>query len=256
MSKKLTLSAMLLAAMCTISINNAKADETILADCVDTCGNKVVAGFDLLFLRPHRQGGANADNLFGFESTPRFMLAYETARGAGVRAEYLSFDHAEGVGLAGNLSSIDMANLDIGIYKRIGLGQSTNVEFSGGVRFNEYDDQNWAIDAQSTSFSGWGGYLGMQAWHDLGWDTSGYVRGKWAVLMGNGGAFGVKGFDLALTQQELAIGLEKTFCVCGVEAAVHGGWEWQNWEGYGATNVLANGGTGFGGWAFGLSSSF
>ncbi len=250
MLKRITLGAMLISALCASSTKQVNADEAIWSDYVDTCSNGIVADFELLLMNATRSDGFSRAGIFDYTAAPRFRVGYESALGAGARIQYFAFDRAVANGHNGALSSIDVFNIDAEIYKQLDLGEAASVEVSGGIRYNDYSDQNVADAGQQTAFSGFGGYVGVQAWHDIGFNFRGYARGKWAILSGDGNDNGTVEFDVNRTHQEIAVGVERCVEVRNVVATLQAGYEWQDWDQY---QDNTDGSVGFNGFVLGVN---
>lgn len=120
---------------------------------------------------------------------------------------------------------------------------------SGGVRHGDYRDFNIADAGQFTSFTGWGGFVGLRATQDMVFDSQAYIRGKWAMLADDSNDNGSIGFDANRAQQEIAIGMEKAVDVGSMIVTGRAGYEWQEWDGY---QDNSDGGISFSGFLFGL----
>lgn len=213
----------------------------------DGCGGWFLET-DLLFMELNRADGFSQD-VFGYETAPRFRIGYETSEGAGVRFQYWSWEHSAASGQNGAPSGADTYNLDLGAYRTLTLARGLDLELSGGVRYSDYSDFNIADAGQVTGFTGFGGYLGVKVTQDMLFDTQGYVRGKWVLLADDSNDNGAVGFDANRGQQELAIGIEKELSIASMTTTGRFGYEWQEWDGY---QDDSDGGLSFAGFILGL----
>ncbi len=136
----------------------------------------------------------------------------------------------------------------------------TNLEISGGIRYNEstYNDRVFGTNNQSL---GWGGLFGIRGSVKTRLGGELYARSKWAVLMGDGTTFGAlpnSGFDLVRNQWELALGYQHDICLRnGMVVTPRVGAEWITFTGAEAGIGLP--GTfndiGLGGFVFGIGIS-
>ena len=161
------------------------------------------------------------------EVSPRVRLAYETSHGAGLGTELWKFHHAVQDGLDGDPSVIDTYSLDIGLYKKLGLGTGSRVELSDGVRYNDFRDDNVTEEEDVTRFGGLGGFVGLRGWQHLGFKCDGYARMKWAMLFDDEAVDGGDSdYDVVRRQQEIALGVERCTSIGSCLASVRLGAEW------------------------------
>lgn len=136
--------------------------------------------------------------------------------------------------MEGDLSVLNTYNLELGLYKGLRLGRSSKIELSGGVRYNDYQDQNYSDENDElTSFSGLGGYFGVHAWQGLGFKFNGYTRIKWAMLYASSEREGDDlVYDTTRRQQEMALGVVRCANIGSCLATLRVGSEWLNMQGY------------------------
>lgn len=237
---QLTLAAMM---ACLSGGTNALATED---------SGQVLFSAELLFLEANRSDGANSD-FSDYEAGSRFELAYETAEAVGIRFQAFEFSNNYAVGQNGAPSAIDTYNLDLEIYRRLNLARGFELEVSGGLRYNDFEDLNFGDAGQTTQFSGVGGVLGLEATQQIGFGLQGYVRGEWAFITDQSNDNGATGFDTNRTQQELGLGLARDFCLRGIQTTAHAGLEWQDWGGY---QDDSDGSLGLQGFAMGLDMAY
>ncbi len=216
--------------------------------CCDPCGGGWVADAELMFLRYHRAGGLGATtaNEFDFAASPRLTLGYEGPSGFGARVRYWEYDQ---VNKAQNVS-VDTFNLDFEVFQEIQLNSNTSVEMSAGIRKNDFEEIDSGVFPLlgiviPTSFSGWGGLLGVEVNRESRLGTL-YAHGRYAVLMGDidtattawGGLIptptttAFSGIDHTGHQMEIGLGIERSFELLGATATATAGVEWSNWSNY------------------------
>ncbi len=250
MLQRITFGAVLVGVVSAVSFQSASAEETYLAGYIDTCSHGIVGDAELLFLRPHRGDGFTRNDTFGHEVAPRFRIGYENELGAGIRVQYWSFNHSEVDGNDGAPTSIDLYNIDLDFYKRMNFGTCTSFELMGGIRYSDYEDVNFADTRQTIALDAWGGYVGGQLWQELPCQFRGYARGKWAIMSGDNIDNGRYEYDVTRTQQEIGLGIERTFLMGNLLATVQAGAEWHNWGDY---QDNADSSIGFAGYVIGVN---
>jgi len=248
-------------------LNGGSIADDCLDCCCDPCGGGWAAEAELPFLRYHRAGGLGATNAseFDFATSPRFTLGYEGANGLGARVRYWEYDQ---VNEARNIS-VDTFNLDFEVFQNIQLSSNTSVEMSAGIRKNDFEE----IDSSGviplpvaivipTSFSGWGGLLGVEINRESRFGTL-YAYGRYAILMGDVSIATatwapipatniVRGIDHTGHQTEIGLGIERSFDILGATATAKAGVEWSNWSNYSYEFRSV----GFGGFVLGLGVNY
>jgi hypothetical protein len=214
--------------------------------------------FEATFLKFHREddfNDANEDDVYGLEFSPRFTVGIVGANCLGFRIRYWEWDHADG-----NVD-VDTYNVDFELFTVTELSCRTTVEWSAGIRYNDYDfldAQVGAVDAES--FSGFGGLFGIRVSHALNDNLGVYGRALWAILMDDGGdiqgdivGVGSNQFETVRQHQEVGFGVQYATCLnSGSVLAARVGLEWSDWTSYedGDESV------GFGGVVFGIGLNY
>ncbi len=195
------------------------------------------------------------DAEFDYEASPRLTLGYVGCDGLGVRLRYWEYDQ-NAISVAGQPISVDTYYIDLEGFQAIELGSCTSVEFSGGIRYNEfYMDRS---GTRRDGFSGFGGMLGIEARRDFGCNLSAYGRFRQVLLTDDFFASGTSGDenDAIRANQEIALGVAYTNCNWSINA----GYEWHMWQNY-TRGVLLNvdeetDDVGFSGFVVGASYSY
>ena len=223
--------------------------------CCDTgcCEGGWSAGVEMTFLRGHKADGFSQEDIFGFEADPRLTLQYTAGNGAGIRLRYWQWDHAVANGHNGNLTSADTYNIDLEVFREVNFGSRTSVEFNGGIRYNDYRDENFAQSGDETSFHGIGGVFGVKGKVQVGCRGSVYARARWAILMGDANDDGDVEYNVTRDHQEIGIGYERDVCLMGIASTINVGGEWQSWDQY---EDNSEGAIGFAGFVIGVNSQF
>lgn len=110
------------------------------------------------------------------------------------------------------------------------------MEFSGGVRYNEYVHRDADNDGNSDEyFHGIGMIMGIEARHCVGCGTL-YGRARHAILVGDSTDFSEDPVqereDVILAQLELGAGYEVERCIAGRNATLRAGVEYQDYFSY------------------------
>lgn len=238
---------------------------------------------EIVFFRYHRADGVNMNNYgdgdeaeFGFDVSPRLTLGYVSPDGLGVRVRWWEYNHASDsaygqgdvAGQTGDPSqiSVDTYTIDIEFYEELSVGCYSTLEISGGIRYNEFEEQ---IIANTNRFSGFGGLIGAELNRSLAIGGSVYARARLAILMDDkkvilaSESVPVQSTLLDSTQgmTEIGFGYEYSRCLCGgsiLTARV--GAEWQNWFNYSSTSINGTYGgpsdVGFGGFLVGVGLEY
>jgi hypothetical protein len=257
--KKWTLGAMALSV--AMFVNSLQAEELVLGGPVEgvgcdscCCGGGWTVDAELLFLRYHREGGLGQTNVseYDFEASPRLALGYVTCDGLGARVRYWEYNQDNN----NNTESVDTYNIDLELFQEICVSCNTTIEISAGIRYNDFDERRAnvglpAAAAGNTSFSAYGGVIGVQVNRDTCYGTL-YARTRYAILMDDIHVNAVNGIDHKVDQTEVALGVSRDFCLAGMAGSVHAGAEWWNWGEY----SLADDSVGFGGFVFGVSTAY
>ena len=164
--------------------------------CDSCCGNGcsragLYAEAEILFFKYDRADGNRVGSDFDervmtdHEVAPRFTIGYVTDSGLGYRMRYFQFDQANTTGFNDNETlGIDTWTVDFELFERIQLNRNWTIELSGGVRYNEFDEEmidfdGGVLERRINAFDGWGGIIGLQANRRIGqyWGVYGRVRG-------------------------------------------------------------------------------
>ncbi len=121
--------------------------------------------------------GGTDDVEFSHYATPRLTLGWVSAGGLGIRARYFKYDQSDqslatgGAAATADLLRVDTYTIDLEFFERMRLNRNWDIELSGGVRYNEFLEQQF--DASNTiinnaslriqDFDGWGIIGGFQA---------------------------------------------------------------------------------------------
>ncbi len=192
-------------------------------------------GFDTeaTFLRLHTSNGAPADNVTGYEIGQRYQLSYVNSRNLGSRLTYWDWDHTAEIGGAA-VAGVKTYNFDVEVFKRINLTNLTNIELSGGLRYNDTAFNAVALPIENSN-AGFGGLFGLRGAVKTSTGGELYARSKWAVIMGNGTTFGAlpnQGFDVVRNQWELGMGYQHNICLSnGILMTPRVGAEWITFTG-------------------------
>ncbi len=187
------------------------------------------------FLRLHSSNGQPlADNATDYEIGQRYQLSYVNSRNLGTRISYWDWDHNAQNPAGVNIAALKTYNFDIEAFKRIDLTNLTNIELSGGLRYNDTTFENRAFGTSNNN-AGFGGLFGLRGAVKTSTGGELYARSKWAVIMGNGTTFGAlpnQGFDVVRNQWELGMGYQHNICLKnGILMTPHVGAEWITFTG-------------------------
>ncbi len=181
----------------------------LLLTLVCVCGSSYVQAqgiaFDseATFLRLHRSNGiVFGDNTTDYEIGGRYQLSYVNSRNLGGRLTYWEWDHTARNVAGASIAAFRTYNADAEVFKRLDLTNLTNLEISGGIRYNESTNSDFAFGTTNQSI-GWGGLFGIRGAVKTRLGGELYARSKWAVIMGDGTTFGAlpnAGFDLVRNQ--------------------------------------------------------
>ena len=228
----------------------------VTKSCCDACGadkcdggcggcSGWVAEFEAMFLRYNRGDGvrvggtAGQDVNFDNEFAPRFSVGWMTASDMGFRARYFEFDHAALAINAVDSISVDAMNLDLELFERIDISSCTSLEWSAGVRYNDFREELTVTNTTQivSDFEGWGLILGLEVNRQIGWGSV-FARGHGALLVGDSAVTDDADGLLVLndaTQGMLDIALGWEACRelnNGMLATVGVAYEMQNWFNY------------------------
>ncbi len=220
---------------------------------------------ELLFFRYHRADGNRSGN-YGlipvvdtddvdadYQAAFRGTLGYRLDSGLGFRTRYFYYDtDAPSVfpDTVGGSLAVETYTIDMELFDRLDLGPKWALEFSGGVRYNEFTEtmENFlpAAPLRFNEFRGFGGILGAEAQRSFGNYGGLFVRGRGSILYGDkeviNGAGDPSGNpnealilqDSVVGVTELAAGFQYTRPIFGgrVLANLRTGYEWQLWHNY------------------------
>lgn len=205
------------------------------------CGGGWAADAEILFLRYHESDGVDeidhGDNDpvdgFGFDPAWRVTLGYTDCRGLSYRVRYFSYD--QNATVDGDIYSVATYNLDFEVAQEVPIGRLIDVEFSGGVRYNNYehneDSGNSDYTGMDQQFDGIGLIVGLSADRCLGCgDLYGHVRH--AILVGDDEDRETIYSDAIHSQLELGVGYKIDYCMGPAVAELRLGVEMQNWYTY------------------------
>lgn len=178
--------------------NCGKGCGGILDGIGDRVGGGAYLDLELLYFQAGRgvQHNINGQNnpCSDFEIAPRISIGYVGCGGLGIRFRYFDFAHSAGVGLnqlntPGQRNILyDTYNLDLELFEEIQIGCATSVEWSAGVRYNDFKYRDVVlqsaaptVNAFKENFSGFGLIFGLQINRCLGPGNI-YGRARWAAL--------------------------------------------------------------------------
>lgn len=207
------------------------------------CGGGWSADAEILFLRYHESDGVDEIDYgdkepvdgFGFDPAWRVTLGHTDCRGLSYRFRYFSYD--QNATVDGGNYSVSTYNLDFEVAQEVQIGRLVDVEFSGGVRYNNFehddtgDSDNAGVDQQ---FDGIGLIVGLSADRCLGCGDL-YGRVRHAILVGDDedptGSETIYS-DSIHSQLELGVGYKIDYCMGPAVAELRLGVEMQNWYTY------------------------
>jgi len=213
-----------------------------VCDLNDCCGSSYggwIVAADLLFMQYQRNNTFDADTSnLSYNPTPRVVVGYQNACGLGVRMRFWDYDHSapEPLGIPGATLDTDTFNIDLEAFKTVQLTDLTTVEFSGGIRYNDFRETLNGLGSLGTSFTGIGGIAGVKARCQM-LGGAGYVSVNGAIIKDDQSFQGLgPPFSLLniVTQTELGAGYEwATYTSGGARVWLRAGYEWWIWTGYG-----------------------
>jgi hypothetical protein len=265
---------------------NSKCGGCGICDDCCGCGGGWFVDVEANLMRFSREGGDKLGRAFNHEITPRVTVGYVGPSGLGIRARYWDFAHTSKESMYSYLN-VDTFNLDLELFRRCELCCSTTVEWSAGVRYNDYkiedkitnvdqvlaawdEFQDLGYNNWAEQFSGLGGVFGLKVNHCF-WRGEFYGRARWSILHSDDERSQMQGYwgddgeavmingreaqakDLIHMQTELAIGYEMKHCLCnGMVLSARVGYEWQYWDSY---DIFTGDGIGFDGVILGVGLS-
>lgn len=190
---------------------------------------------EVLYMQANTTAGFRQDDVFGYDPSQRYTLAYTGPNNLGIRGKYYSYDQT-GVDPGRSRLMLDFENIDIELFKRLDISTATSVEFSGGLRYNEAEIF-FPSPAEPNDFDGFGGIVGLKGKTQVFTGGSVYARGALALLSGDGNHDGntpniVFPHQMGRTQTELALGYEHPFELSRAIITPHCGMEWLNMGSY------------------------
>lgn len=227
-----------------------------LGSCCDPCSSdaccrpRLLVEAEATLFRYYRANGVRVgddapgdDVRFGWEGAPRFTLGYVTASGLGFRTRYWDFNQTAAAkeGLPSRLT-VDTYTLDLELFESFALNNRWSVEFSAGVRYNDFQEKFFDVvgdtELRHNTFFGWGGILGVEVKRQLFCNGALFGRCRGALLMddslrSNIGSGNERLLDTTRGVVELAMGYEYRRCLSnGAEVYGRIGAEWQHWVNY------------------------
>lgn len=234
--------------------------------CDDCCAGSYGGGFfasaEMLFFKYMKADGVRAGNFsnnpsfgddsvtFDYSATPRLTFGYAGAGGLGIRARYWEFDQRGDARFppTGAAMGVDTWLLDVEVFERVQMNDCWDVEISGGLRYNEFEEvltDPIPLGNRLNAFDGWGGVLGLEARRSLRLGSM-FVRARGAILQDGdkvvrnfGAAAPATGAtqdalltDVTHSALELAIGYEVARETRFGLAFMRLGYEWQEWDNY------------------------
>lgn len=198
-----------------------------------------------------RQGPGTPE--FANELAPRASIGYVGCGGLGIRFRFFDFAHDTGpLAAAGNRSIlVDTYNMDLELFEELEVGCATSVEWSAGVRYNDFKFRDITLATNPTMiqtgslsrFAGWGVIFGLQVNRQIGRGNF-YARARWAILQDENStdirsinATNPMGqpapwVDDIRTVTEIAIGYEVSGCTNFGVLTGRIGYEMQLWDDY------------------------
>lgn len=215
------------------------------------CCNQSAWIFDLeaTLFRYHRADGVRVgddrpgdDAEFDFEIAPRVTVGYVSSNGLGARLRWWDYHH-NAVANEGAPSRIDVDTftIDFELFRQIELSCDAAVEFSAGLRYNDFQEKMFDLVADNefrlNQFAGYGGVVGLQVYHSIGIGGRVYARARGAILMSdksqsNTGSGIQELLDVTVGMTEIGLGYEYQTCWGGAVITLRSGVEWQNWYNY------------------------
>jgi len=176
-----------------------------------------------------------------FQAAPEFNVGRIDSCGFGWRASYWQYDNTEVTTDGGGFFDVDAKRLDVEMFQRIQVTPCTSVEFSGGLRYMEFDYFRGGnvtpggVIGNFTLDDGIGGTVGMELNHKVG-AFSFYSHGRISAIVGDASAANIvtgaaiRANDVPRSQTEIGLGLEYTRCMGGSLVTLRAGYEWWHWD--------------------------
>lgn len=228
---------------------------TLLCDANPCKGGGLLFQAETLFMKYTRADGNRVGNGAGedvdwdYDITPRITLGYVTDSGLGFRTRFWEFDHSQAtINGGGEQLSVDTYNIDLELFERFSITRCWDVELSGGMRYNYFEEHMQdPLENRFNRFHGWGGILGIEATRQLGARSGMYGRVRQAILVDDKfvqnqgfdspGQTGVPESallrDATVGMTELAMGWEYRRPFAGNSMLTfRSGYEWQNWQNF------------------------
>lgn len=222
---------------------------TLLCDSNPCKGGGLLFQAETLFMKYNRADGvrvgdgANEDVDWDYDITPRITLGYVTDSGLGFRTRFWEFDHGQQSEGGGNeFLDVDTFNIDFELFERFSLTSCWDVELSGGMRYNQFEEHMRDLGQDRINrFNGWGGIVGIEATRKLSGRSGMYGRLRQAVLVDDkmvqneGLLLPVREDlrDVTVGMTELALGWEYRRAFAGNSMLTfRSGYEWQNWQNF------------------------
>ncbi len=214
------------------------------------CGPTWYAEFEAMSARYRRADGTSVDASdpnaafdYGRQLMPRVTAGVVLNSGLGVRLRYFDYDHGD-TNANGAIGSIDANVIDLELFENLRLTTNTALEWSIGVRRNEFTE---TVDPHSlvgddlfgVDFEGFGLVAGLEVNRVVRWGSV-YARGRGALLVGDRDIMAPGVGYPELVQQditpgmlEFAVGWEFSHvCYNGLVLTSGIGWEVQQWMDY------------------------
>lgn len=228
----------------------------------------LVADFELTFMEMSKVNGVGVPlgggtaNDFGYDATPRATIGIVGSQGSGLRVRY--WEYSQTAGPVATATSVDTYNIDAEFFQQIDLSCTSSIEWSAGVRYNDFISSEVAPVIPLTirdSFAGFGLVVGAEARQTLAVGGA-FARARWAVLNDENSRLTIATApvtgpinDRIATQAELAAGYELSHGTDYGLVTTRVGYEVQYWDNYGPnpSGSGEHGGVGFHGFVLGLA---
>lgn len=223
---------------------------TLLCDANPCKGGGWLFQAETLFMKYNRADGvrvgdgAGEDVNWDYDITPRITLGYVTDSGLGFRTRFWEFDHTQStINGGGEDLSVDTYNIDLELFERFSITRCWDVELSGGMRYNYFEEHmNDDDEDRINRFHGWGGMVGIEATRQLTARSGIFGRIRQAILVddkfvendaANVPAESELLRDVTVGMTELALGWEyrRPFARNSM-LTFRSGYEWQNWQNF------------------------
>lgn len=239
------------------------ADDCTASSCCSCDQSGVFFDAEVTFFRLHNNAGIHPSNEFGFETSPRITVGYRSPDGLGTRVRLWEYNHQNNSGRSPY--AIDTYNVDVEVFEEISLGSCTSIEWSAGIRYNEFDQFSDDDDAGIGpgfgwyAFDGFGAIVGIEARRSVSCNSAIYARLRQAILMDDYDVSTIFSesddtlHDTVVGMTEIALGYETSLASSGCYS-VNGrvGVEWQQWQNY----LAGLWDTGFAGFTAGVSVDY